>query len=131
MMARSLMACIALLSLTATGCAVAGKSFSMDSVSRMPFFGLSLQPRGPDKSDSIHRSISRNPATPVAAATADLRTPPSTARSGWWLGRPRVTTDQALPMQSVPLPRTDVSRLMEDPSSPAVEAQQDSSGVQF
>ncbi len=40
-----------------SGCAVSGKSFAIDSNSRIPFFGLELQERKPKSSAPSYRSI--------------------------------------------------------------------------
>lgn len=125
------MASAALLLVAVSGCAVGGKSFSMDSVSRTPFFGLSLQPKAPDKSEMIHRSIGRDTATGVAAETADLRVNFGGSRTGWWPGPSRATKDQPLPMQSIPLPRTDMARMNATSSEHPPESPQDSSGSPF
>jgi hypothetical protein len=43
-----------------SGCTVGAKSFSMDSVSRMPFFGLELWERKPKSSGPAFREIRRS-----------------------------------------------------------------------
>ena len=42
-----------------SGCAVSGKSFAIDSNSRIPFFGLELQERKPKNSAPSYRSIAK------------------------------------------------------------------------
>lgn len=126
------MACAAvLLAMAVSGCVVGGKSFSMDSVSRTPFFGLSLQPKAPDTSESIHRSIRRDSSTVVSAETADLRTNSAASRTGWWPGTARAAKDQPLPMQAIPLPRTDVARLTSATAETASEPPGGSSNSPF
>lgn len=53
-----------------SGCTVGGKSFSIDSNSRVPFFGLELQERKPKSTAPAYRSISwsggGNPEVEVA-----------------------------------------------------------------
>jgi hypothetical protein len=44
----------------ASGCTVGAKSFSMDSTSRMPFFGLELKERKPKSAVPSFNSISRS-----------------------------------------------------------------------
>ena len=41
-----------------SGCAIGGKSFSIDSNSRVPFFGLELKERKPKSTAPAYRSIS-------------------------------------------------------------------------
>lgn len=43
-----------------SGCTVGRKTFSLDSTSRMPFFGLELKERGPKPPDPKYSSISRS-----------------------------------------------------------------------
>ena len=45
---------------TVSGCAVGNKSFSMDSTSRMPFFGFELKERKAKNSNPSYNSISRS-----------------------------------------------------------------------
>jgi hypothetical protein len=53
-----------------SGCAVGGKSFAIDSNSRIPFFGLELQERKPKSAAPAYRSIARakSESSPVKAA---------------------------------------------------------------
>lgn len=53
-----------------SGCTVGGKSFSMDSNSRIPFFGLELRERKPKSSVPSYNSISRSAAIPLRIETA-------------------------------------------------------------
>jgi hypothetical protein len=43
-----------------SGCTIGGKSFSMDSNSRIPFFGLELKERKPKSTAPVYNSISRS-----------------------------------------------------------------------
>lgn len=124
-------ACTCVLALSVTGCAVAGKSFSMDSMSRTPFFGLSLQPKAPDKSESIHRSISRDiePSIPTENADRKSRTP--SGWMGWWPGTTPDKSEPTLPIQTIPLPRTDMTSLSESASDKAAAVEINSSGSPF
>lgn len=121
-MGQRLAACTCVLALSVTGCAVAGKSFSMDSASRTPFFGLSLQPKAPEKSESIHRSISRETRPAVPTETADLKSRSSSGWKDWWPGAAQSKPDPALPMQAIPLPRTDMTTLSETGSNKSAAA---------
>lgn len=49
-----------LVTVLVSGCAVGGKSFSMDSNSRVPFFGLELRERKPKSSGPAFSTISRS-----------------------------------------------------------------------
>jgi hypothetical protein len=130
-MVQRLAACTCVLALSVTGCAVAGKSFSMDSMSRTPFFGLSLQPKGPDKSESIHRSISRETTSSVPTETADLKRRNASGWKGWWPGATQAKAEPALPMQAIPLPRTDLTPLSENVSGKEVDSASSSSSSPF
>lgn len=130
-MGKRLAACTGALILSVTGCAVSGKSFSMDSVSRTPFFGLSLQPKGPEKSDSIHRSISRDAETPVPTENADRKSRTASGWKGWWPGTVPDKSESELPMQTIPLPRTDIGPVSESTSGLVTEGGADSSGSPF
>lgn len=130
-MGQRLAACTCVLALFVTGCAVAGKSFSMDSMSRTPFFGLSLQPKAPDKSESIHRSISRETGPAVPTETAELKTRSPLGWKDWWPGAAQSKSEPALPMQAIPLPRTDITPLSEVASDKAADVGSSSSGSPF
>lgn len=109
--------CVAIVLLCTTGCAVGGKSFSMDSTSRTPYFGLSLMPKARDKSDNINRAMRQD--APGKVATADRRTTSeSNGLLDWLPGRTKPDAESALPMESIPLPRTD------RPSAPAPVGEQ-------
>lgn len=54
-----LLFCLAASLLTAAGCAVGGKSFAIDSNSRIPFFGLELKERKKKSGAPTYNSISR------------------------------------------------------------------------
>lgn len=51
--------CSIVLAMSVNGCAVGGKSFSMDSNSRVPFFGLELRERKAKSSSPAFSTISR------------------------------------------------------------------------
>jgi hypothetical protein len=116
------------------GCTVGSKSFSMDSISRMPFFGLELKERKPKSSAPSYNSISQasgnvsriKPALGVGSAklvdlsakpvdltkTADRRLAGATVSGtvtnevhGSGMASKQVA--KALRPQSIPLPRTD------------------------
>lgn len=52
--------CTLVIAVQFSGCTVGAKSFSMDSVSRMPFFGLELWERKPKSSGPAFREIRRS-----------------------------------------------------------------------
>ena len=52
--------CLSALGLMVSGCAVGGKSFAIDSNSRVPFFGLELKERKPKSDLPTFNSISRS-----------------------------------------------------------------------
>ncbi len=117
-----------------SGCTVGSKSFSMDSISRMPFFGLELKERKPKSSAPTYNSISQSaangsriePALGIGSAkpvdlslkpvdltkTADRRL--ASARVAGTIKNEVLGPDtslkqvaKALQRQSIPLPRTD------------------------
>jgi hypothetical protein len=127
-----------------SGCTIGGKSFSIDSNSRVPFFGLELKERKPKSIAPSYQSISQTnrdasevkvalqvgPASSllglkkrdnrlVATSLSD-HDPPlhSTPSKGF------ARTSRDVQTNSIPLPRTDVDR-------PRVEQQTQSSGVDF
>jgi hypothetical protein len=53
--------CMALATVAAAGCTVGGKSFQIDSNSRIPFFGLELRERKPKSIAPSYDSISLSP----------------------------------------------------------------------
>lgn len=71
------LACLTLaLNVLASGCAIGGKSFSIDSNSRVPFFGLELKERKPKSAVPSYNSISRSNAD-QSRIEAALRVGPS------------------------------------------------------
>jgi hypothetical protein len=64
-----------LLNMLGSGCTVGAKSFSMDSTSRMPFFGLELKERKPKSTAPTFNSISRSNAD-VSRVESPLRALP-------------------------------------------------------
>lgn len=74
------------------GCAVGGKSFSIDSNSRVPFFGFDLVPKSGKPDPSSYRSIAQ--------------TTPTKPRSFW----PVPTKSDQPAVQTMQLPRTDLNR---------------------
>lgn len=84
-----------------SGCALERSSLSIDSDSRVPFFGFQFAPRR--RPPAYERSISRTkPSTEPAAkvTTTLLETPPESSWPAW-------LTRSSRPTQ--PLPRTDVT----------------------
>lgn len=60
------------LAVSASGCAVSGKSVSIDSTSRMPWFGLELKERARKSSQPAYRSIGRDSTSPVRIESLGL-----------------------------------------------------------
>lgn len=79
--------------LVCSGCAIGGRSVSIDSDSRAPQFGLQLVPRKTEPDPSTYRSIA---LTDRRAADVRLAT------------RTQEPTSQRLSLPSLPFPRTDV-----------------------
>ena len=131
--ACSITALVVLLS----GCTIGGKSFSIDSTSRIPFFGLELKERGPKSSAPVYRSIAQS-TSDRSDVTIDLqvariaagRTVPSASNSpaisistsnshpamaksrrieSSFARKTNLLEDRKIkPKVSIPLPRTDV-----------------------
>ncbi|HEY0983585.1 hypothetical protein [Schlesneria sp.] len=130
----ALTACMMLaLAVPVSGCTVGGKSFAIDSNSRVPFFGLELKERKRKDTAPSYKSISRssrdevsvkvafqNSATnqasdskkhssqPVSTQFVSDPVTPSTPRGK--TGQPTaasLTVTQDPPVASIPLPRTD------------------------
>lgn len=113
------------------GCTIGGKSFTMDSNSRIPFFGLELKERKPKSSAPAYQSIARtfDTATDVKVALqispatgkltkkrVDHPTPLSfseieVSRAPVPVGRPKWSAEspasEDVAAESIPLPRTD------------------------
>lgn len=70
--------CSAVVTATLCGCTVGSKSFSMDSNSRVPFFGLELRERTKKDDSPRFNSISRSSLDQSRVATA-LQSTPSAA----------------------------------------------------
>lgn len=94
-----LLACLA-------GCTVGGKSMSIDSNSRAPFFGLELKERdrGGDKTiRSIARQQDDQPKLQTLAASAETKT-------NWkWWGFGSGPSESPSTAKAIALPRTDLS----------------------
>jgi hypothetical protein len=117
------------------GCAVGSRSFSIDSNSRVPFFGLELKERKPKSTAPAYQSIGRSTddgnlkiAFPVLPGTSrspsakwNSKAGTSTTISGISSGtRPEKFMRQAssnVPDEPIPLPRTDESRSKGSPST--------------
>jgi hypothetical protein len=104
------------------GCALERSSLSIDSNSRIPFFGFQFAPR--PKPPVYDRSVSRpkpgaEPSAKVKPAL--LETPKEGAWPGW-LGLPT-------PRPTQPLPRTDV--LAGEPAAPKSAADTVTNTVEF
>lgn len=65
--------------LVASGCAVAGKSMSIDSTSRMPWFGLELKERSRKSQGPSFRSIANDSESSVRIESLGLSKSPMTA----------------------------------------------------
>jgi len=110
----------------ASGCTVGGKSFYIDSNSRVPFFGLELKERKPKSSapsyDSISHSRTDNSRIETALGTgsstsvgllkkSDPRRATARVSTGNEISTEAITLSQSgsrsRPVQSIPLPRTD------------------------
>lgn len=117
------LACVLSTFFVVSGCTVGSKSFSIDSNSRIPFFGLELRDRGPKSTAPVYKSISRSNATSgevvvamqsnpsISAMTAKKSEPRIRAIEG---GRPASpvsskasaeTAGAALPSLFIPLTR--------------------------
>jgi hypothetical protein len=94
------------------GCAIDRPNFSMDSVSRLPWFGLDLLPSKKNE-PNYQRSISRNSASEnVAQAVRPAQTAAAT-ESNW-----KNPLRSILPARTaLPLPRTDIA----PPAPPTAE----------
>lgn len=88
----------------ASGCSITRKSASVDSISRMPFFGMELAPKRREPAPETHR-IRRDHAVPVDLEPAKLATKgkASSNEKAWWQRLPGVEKRTA-----ISLPRTDV-----------------------
>ncbi len=53
-----------------SGCTIGGKSFTMDSNSRIPFFGLELKERKPKSTAPVYQSIARKKDDPAEVKVA-------------------------------------------------------------
>ena len=115
-----------------SGCTIGSKSFSIDSNSRVPFFGLELKERKPKTSAPSYKSISRSdrdlsdvkialqvgPASPAAtqrkrdnrliATSLSARQYSYPAQPGGEGRAPGVVKDA--PTSAIPLPLTDSER---------------------
>ena len=117
-----------------SGCTIGGKSFSIDSNSRVPFFGLELKERKPKSSVPSYQSISQTsrdtpdvkialqvvPKTSasglrkrdnrlVATSLSDRQSPYPTPLQGV------ATAPKDVRISSIPLPRTDLDHPRVDP----------------
>lgn len=90
--------------LAMSGCAVTGKSATVDSTSKMPFFNMEVGPRSKTPAPETTR-ISRDGSIPLEPEPAKLVVNGSNKDSSWWQ-RLKGTNDQ----KTVPikLPRTDI-----------------------
>jgi|GEM_PF-2683476 len=121
---------------TASGCTVSGKSFSMDSNSRIPFFGLELKDRKPKVNAPSFNSISRadadNPriesalqvrsSAPLSLMKSANRRQPAISVSGDGYERASGRLEQvadAKPelMRAIPIPVTDLNHRSSDSAS--------------
>ena len=115
------------------GCAVSGKTFAIDSNSRVPFFGLELQERKQKSSAPAYRSIARTSHDSARVETI-LQTVPSIFSGASKKRRQqpivvsssdeasfeenlakRSTKNESTP--SIPLPRTDARSVPVEPRS--------------
>jgi hypothetical protein len=120
-----------------SGCTIGGKSFSIDSNSRIPFFGLELKERKPKSIAPVYQSIARTNAdtseikvalqighsTPGNALNKRAKRLASTSVPGIDLVSDRVPATHLNPndgiAQTIPLPRTDeTQRRVDRQSSP-------------
>ncbi len=90
-----------------SGCTVGGKSFSMDSNSRVPFFGLELRERKPKSTAPTYNSISRS-NTDGSRVEPALRVGSSTASTLLTRGDRQIaivadTSDAAPPAATIPV----------------------------
>ena len=110
-----------------SGCTIGGKSFSIDSNSRIPFFGLELKERKPKSTAPAYQSIARTKNDTSSVKNA-LQVTPAAPGTDWKrrdrrLGAtpvPGVTTVREPSVESrstandphtvaIPLPRTDTA----------------------
>ena len=76
----ALIVCVlSVMTVMSSGCTVGGKSFAIDSNSRVPFFGLELKERKRKETAPAYRSISRSPSDEVSVKVAlrSFASPPS------------------------------------------------------
>ena len=126
-----------------SGCTIGGKSFSIDSNSRVPFFGLELKERKPKSTLPSYQSISQTnrdksdvkialhvgPRSPVSGLKKRDNQLSATAlsdRSRLYSTVPKGVASAVRDAQtsSIPLPRTDVDH-------PHVDQRTSLSGVDF
>lgn len=100
----------------AIGCAVGGRSVSIDSNSRIPFFGLELQERQRKSSGppirSIHSDKTSNGRIEALGLTKGLS---SVARFGQQRDR------ESSPLAPIPVPRTDSSSSAKVPANAQID----------
>ena len=94
-----------------SGCAIGGKSFSIDSNSRVPFFGLELKERKPKSTAPAYRSISWSGGGTPEVEVALQRTATTTVVLPKW-GKNTVSLDSQGDFVSRPAvaPRVEVQR---------------------
>ena len=108
-----------------SGCAVGSKSFSIDSNSRIPFFGLELKERKPKSSAPAYRSIGRSiddgnvkillqvlpGSTRMTGTTRTSMASGATSLPGIQTGTFKDQSTRTQLTESIPLPRTNSRRL--------------------
>lgn len=95
-----------ILSIALGGCAVGGKSMSIDSTSKMPWFGLELKGRKPKSDGPQFRSVKSDQGDKSRIATAGLL--------GLTTGTKAADTGSSLPKKSsTALPTTDQSLVLD------------------
>lgn len=129
----SIVCMMSAMALVSSGCTVGGKSFAIDSNSRVPFFGLELKESKRKQSAPAYRSIARSSSDEISVKVAlqsmssspaiDLKRNSSKLVSTQFIAAPtdlaaekrktrssdseRATVTQEPVARSIPLPRTD------------------------
>lgn len=93
-----------------SGCAVTGKSATLDSISRRPFVGIELGPKKREPAPETQR-ISRDGSIPLEPATANLIANAPAKNPSWWQRLKGTETPKA----AISLPRTDLAEAPPEP----------------
>lgn len=89
-----------------SGCAITRKSASIDSTSRMPFFGLEVGPKQREPAPETHR-IRLEGSIPLEPEPAKLITNGSSKSSSWWSHK-KEKEQEPEKRTTIAIPRTDL-----------------------